>query len=75
MSVFADGLKTNTSFIVKNISSSRKTIKIFNLKIAYNQECDLLALPGVSEEDIRVSLLRGQLKKKIRLWPNYHYCI
>lgn len=65
MSDFAPGPKQNTAFIVKNISSSRRTIKIFGNKIAWNHEFDLLGIPGVAEEDIRASLLKGDLLRRL----------
>jgi hypothetical protein len=62
------GPKTNTTvFIVRNTASKNKTIKIFNCKINNGQEKDLLAFPQVSEADIRASLLKGTLKKKLEL--------
>jgi len=66
MNSFAPFLKRNGSFIVKNVTSDRqKTIKIFNYPILYNQTRDLLMIPGVSESDIRASLLKGELLYKI----------
>ena len=60
-----DAIK-NASFIVRNITSDRKkTIKIFNYPILYDNTRDLLAIPGITESDIRVSLLKGELKHKL----------
>ncbi len=63
---FAPFLKKNTSFIVKNIiTSSNKTIKIFQYPIPVGKERDLLAIPGVAEAEIRASLLKGELLHKL----------
>ena len=60
-----DAIK-NASFIVRNITSDRKKIiKIFNYPILYDTTRDLLAIPGVTEADIRASLLKGEIKHKI----------
>lgn len=63
---FAPYYKQNGSFIVKNISSIRKTIKIFNYPINFGYTRDLLQIPGVAENDIRASLLKGEINHKIR---------
>jgi len=66
MNGFAPFQKRNTSFVVKNIiSNSNKEIKIFNYPIPVGKERDLLAIPGVSESDIRASLLKGELLNKL----------
>lgn len=54
------------NFVVKNIAPSKKTLRIFQYPIPYGQTRDLLEIPGVSEADIRVSLLKGELRTKIR---------
>lgn len=51
---------SNVSFIVKN--NSRKNIRIFNYGIDPGQQRDLMKIPSISEEDIRVSLLKGRLQ-------------
>ncbi len=53
------------TFIVKNIAANRKTLSIFQYPIHYNKTRDLLGIPGVSESDIRASLLKGELLHKI----------
>lgn len=63
--VFAPFSSTNSSFVVKNISSQNKTIKIFNYPINMGANRDLLKIPGIGEEEIRASLLKGELKHKI----------
>lgn len=66
MDEFAPYQKKYGCFIVRNICSDRrKTIKIFNYPINFNQTRDLLAIPGVAEADIRASLLKGELRHKI----------
>lgn len=63
---FAPFLKINGCFIVKNIAPDKKTILIFNYPIAWGLERDLLNIPGVSEGDIRSSLLKGEIQHKLR---------
>lgn len=53
-----------TVFIVQNISSPPKTIKIFQIPIRHNCFYDLLEVSYVSEADIRHSLLKGELQRK-----------
>lgn len=65
MDVFAPYFKINGCFIVKNISPQIKTINIFNYPINYKCQRDLLQIPGVAENDIRASLLKGELQHKI----------
>lgn len=67
MNEFAPYLKINGCFIVRNVTPDRqKVIKIFQYPIPFNQTRDLLQIPGVSESDIRASLLKGELQHKIR---------
>lgn len=66
MNDFAPYVKINGCFIVRNTTPDRnKTIKIFNYPILFNTTRDLLNIPGVSESDIRASLLKGELRHKI----------
>lgn len=65
MDVFAPYYKINGCFIVQNTSPQIKTIKIFNYPINYGTTRDLLQIPGVAEQDIRASLLKGELQHKI----------
>ena len=51
--------RSNSFFI-----SPKKTISIFNYPINAGQTRDLLQIPGVQEEDIRSSLLKGVLRHK-----------
>lgn len=66
MDEFAPYLKINGCFIVQNISTQIKTIKIFNYPINYMGTRDILQIPGVAEADIRASLLKGELQHKLR---------
>ena len=61
---FAPYIKECTSFVVKNVSPQKKTIKIFTYPINLGCTRDLLMIPGVSESDIRASLLKGELRHK-----------
>lgn len=66
MDEFAPYLKKYGCFIVRNITNDRrKTIKIFNYPIPFNRTRDILQIPGVAEQDIRASLLKGELRHKI----------
>lgn len=67
MDIFAPGYKINGCFVVQNISPQIKTISIFQYPINYGYTRDLLAIPGVAEQDIRASLLKGELNNKIRV--------
>lgn len=62
---FAPYYSVNTSFVVQNISPQKKCITIFQYPINYERTRDLLKIPGVSESDIRASLLKGELQHKI----------
>jgi len=57
---------TNINFIVKNRSPIRR-IHIFNYPLDPGQTRDLLAIPEISESDIRHSLIKGELANFIRL--------
>jgi hypothetical protein len=62
---FAPGLKLHTAFIVRNITPiDKKVIRIFNNPILYQETRDLLQIRGVSESDIRSSLLKGEILNK-----------
>jgi hypothetical protein len=62
---FAPYSSPNTFFVVMNVSPQIKTIKIFNYPILMNTTRDLMQIPGVSEADIRASLLKGELQHKL----------
>lgn len=61
---FAPFRKRHTVFRVRNIADPKKTIRIFHYPILAGQERDLLEIPGVSEADIRASLLKGEVIHK-----------
>ena len=59
--------QVDTKFVVRNITvgtRQQKTIRIFQYPILAGKERDLLAIPVVSEADIRHSLLKGELRTK-----------
>lgn len=56
----------DTVFRVMNIAPNNKRIKIFTLPIKNGCVRDLMAIPHVSEADIRHSLLKGELNIKLR---------
>jgi hypothetical protein len=70
---FAPYRKKYGCFTVLNISHlnqnygpyRKKVVKIFNYPILPGHTRDLLAIPGVSEADIRASLLKGEIRHKI----------
>jgi hypothetical protein len=67
MNTFADGMPIGVSFIVKNITTApEKTIKIFQVQLWPGKSIDLMKLPGIGENDIRESLLKGDLGQKIK---------
>lgn len=57
---------TSINFTVKNVSIKRK-IHIFNYPILPGYTRDLLAIPEISEADIRHSLIKGELANFIRM--------
>lgn len=67
MSVSTPFKQQYNKFVVKNISKDRnKTISIFGCPIPLGKQRDLLAIDGICEEDIRASLLKGELLKKMQ---------
>jgi len=67
MDIFAPGYHPpiNGCFIIQNTSRQNKTITVFQYPINLNTTRDILQIPGVSEQDIRASLLKGELRHKI----------
>ena len=57
---------TNINFTVRNMSPNRR-IRVFNYPINPGQTRDLLAIPEISEADIRHSLIKGELANLIRM--------
>lgn len=53
----------DSKFIIKN--TTNKTIKLFTQKIESGQTYDLMTISHISEADIKHSLLKGVLQKKI----------
>jgi len=53
-----------TVFIVRNIAPGNKTVRVFGYPIRNGQVRDLMAIPYVSEADIRHALLKGNLRIK-----------
>ena len=62
---YGNKINLTTRFIVKNIAPGNKTIKIFHYPILNGQTRDLIKIPGVDEADIRHSLLKGELYRKL----------
>lgn len=63
---FAPYQKRFTSFIVTNIiTDSNKVVRIFQYPIPVGKSRDLLDIPGVAEDDIRASLLKGEILHKL----------
>lgn len=62
---YTPGKNPSTKFVVRNIAAGNKRVRIFNYPIGNGKERDLLAIPGISEADIRHSLLKGQLLYKL----------
>lgn len=56
----------STRFVVKNITLPHKIVKVFQLPIRPDTERDLLMINGISESDIRHSLLKGELFLKLK---------
>lgn len=60
MSDFGYKPSSNVSFIIKNLSN--KKIRVFNYPLWPGNTRDLMRIPAITEEDIRDSLLKGQLQ-------------
>ncbi len=63
MSDFLNKRNPNATFVVKNLAT--RTIKIFNSKIGSGNSVDLMKIPGITENIIKESLLKGTLYNKI----------
>jgi|SRR6185436_1173066 len=67
MNIFATGISDNVLFVVKNVTiSPKKIIKVFNTPMYPGTTLDVMQIPGISEEDIRTSLIKGDLKNKLK---------
>lgn len=62
---YTPGKNASTRFIIRNIATGNKRIRVFGYPIGNGLERDLLAIPGISEADIRHSLVKGQLLGKL----------
>lgn len=60
---FADGINNASNFTVQNISN--KTVRVMGINISPGNSYNLMNLEGVTETDIKVSLLKGVLKRKL----------
>lgn len=65
MNVFAPNQPQCGQFVVRNISPQRKTIFIFNYPINLHETRDLLKIPGIFEGEIKSSLMKGTLRRKL----------
>lgn len=61
------GKKTSINFKIKNINSKFKKICVMGITLFYGEIKDLLSYAGISEADIRESLIKGDLANKIRV--------
>ena len=67
MDDFAPGRHECGHFIVRNTSPQKKTITFFAgwpINLGYTR--DLLAIPGVSGGDIKSSLMKGEIRNKLK---------
>jgi hypothetical protein len=60
------GGPTPNCFIVQNISPEPKCLMIFNYPIPWQCSRNLMNIPGVGPDDIKASLLKGTLNRKIK---------
>jgi hypothetical protein len=66
MDDFAPGKYSCGQFVVRNISPQKKTITFFaGWPINLGGIRDLLKIPGVSEGDIKSSLMKGEIRRKL----------
>jgi hypothetical protein len=64
---FAPGKNECGQFVVRNTSPQKKTIFFFaGWPINLNCTRDLLQIPGVSEGDIKSSLMKGEIRNKLK---------
>jgi hypothetical protein len=67
MSEFSDGLNLGLSFVVRNTAPGGKKLTLFNTPLGNGNTLDLMKIPGVSEDDIKASVLKGELGQKLRI--------
>lgn len=66
MSNFANYTSNSVSFVLKNVTAPPgRIIKVFNVQVYPGFTIDVMKIPGIAEEDIRASLLKGDLRNKI----------
>jgi hypothetical protein len=66
MDDFAPGKNECGQFVVRNVSPQKKTITFFaGWPINLGGTRDLLKIPGVSEGDIKSSLMKGEIRRKL----------
>lgn len=66
MSQFADSTNLGLSFIVKNNAPQKKSLKVFNNAIPNGSTIDLAKIPGISIDDIKASVLKGEVGQKLQ---------
>lgn len=57
--------KTLLKFVIANVNYTKKNIAIFGHSIRYGATLDLMKVRGISEDDIKDSLIKGDLRHKI----------
>lgn len=62
---FASGSSQNTSFIIKNTAPGPKKLTVMGQPIQPGQSIDLMKVPGIGEAEIRASLVKGELQKRL----------
>lgn len=62
---FANAESKSTKCIIKN--KSKKALIIFGVKINPNFNYDLMQIKGISEQEIRTSIVKGILREKLEL--------
>lgn len=66
MNSFANRVNpTLLKFVIANVNPFKKNITVFNNSIRYAGILDLMKVPGLSENEIRDSLIKGDLHSKI----------
>lgn len=67
MSLFGDSTNLGLSFIVRNTAPQGKQLKVFNTPVANGNTIDVMKIPGISEDDVKASVLKGDLGKKLQI--------
>lgn len=58
--------RTLLTFVIANINYSKKNVAIFGNSIRYGGILDIMKIKGISENDIKDSLIKGDLRAKIQ---------